>query len=109
MSLVRILAALLLVFGLIGCGLGSDEGAEIALKIVQDFKPSASGVPIAQTLKSQFSNDQWLVSKTSEDLYRVTFKGAASGRTEDVIFGVSINNRSVMALNNNALAYTNPL
>ena len=109
MSLVRNLAALLMVFGLVGCGLGNDEGSEIALKIVQDFKPSTSSVPIAQVLKKQFSNDQWVVSKTSEDLYRVTFKGSASGKTEDLIFGVSIYNRSVMALNNNALSYTNPL
>jgi hypothetical protein len=109
MSLVRILAALLLVFGLVGCGLGNDEGAEIALKIVQDFKPSASSVSIAQMLQTRFSNDQWLVSKTSEDLYRITFKGSTSGKTEDLIFGVSIYNRSVMALNNNALEYTNPL
>jgi hypothetical protein len=109
MSLTRILAATLLAVGVYGCGVGSDAGAELAVKIVQEFKPSTASVPLTQRLNAGFSNEEWSVEKTSEDLYRVTFKGSASGKSKDLKFGVSIHNKSVMALNSEALSYTDPL
>jgi hypothetical protein len=109
MNVMKNLAAILVVMSVIGCQTGGDHGAEEAVKIVQEFKPAESSAPIVQMLKASFSKEEWSVSKTSEDLYRVTFKGSASGQNKDLIFGVSIHKKSVMALNKDALAYTNPL
>jgi len=109
MNIVRILVAAMLVVGFIGCGLGDDEGAQEAIKLVQDFKPSTSGSSVVQTLKTAFTNDDWSVTKTSESFYHVIYRGSASGRAKELVFGVNINKRHVMALNKDALAYTNPM
>jgi hypothetical protein len=109
MHVMKNLAAILVVVSVLGCQVGNDHGAEEAVRIVQEFKPAESSTPIVQMLKSSFSTEEWSVSKTSDDLYRVTFKGSASGQSKNLIFGVSIHKKSVMALNKDALAYTNPL
>lgn len=109
MSLGKNLTVVLLFVGLIGCGLGNDEGAEMAIKMVQDFKPSPSSVPVMQMLIAGSSKDEWSVLKTSEGLYRVKFMGSASGKSKELVFGVSLKSRSVMALNREALAYTTPM
>jgi hypothetical protein len=106
MTVSRIVACVL-VGVLAGCGLGNDEGEQVALKLVQEFKPTPSATPIIQMLKTDFSQDEWSVLKTSEGLYRVTVQGQASGKTKELVFGVSINKRHVMGLNRDALAYTN--
>lgn len=109
MKIMNTLAVVLVIVSVIGCATGSDRGAEEAVKIVQEFKPAESNTPIIQMLKTSFPKEEWSVSKTSDDLYRVTFKGSASGQNKDLIFGVSIHKKSVMALNKEALAYTNPM
>jgi hypothetical protein len=109
MNIAKSLAIILIAVFVSGCQSGGDHGAEEAVKIVQEFKPAEANTPIVQMLKASFSREEWSVSKTSEDLYRVTFKGSAAGENKDLIFGVSIHKKSVMALNKDALAYTNPM
>lgn len=77
------------------------------MRMVQDFKPSAGGSTLAQMLGSTFPGGVWDVSKTSESLYRVIFR-PSPGQGKELVFGVSINKHHIMALNRDALAFTNP-
>ena len=102
------LFAVLLVMSLMGCNLETDENAATALRIVQQFKPMSSGVSIVDQLKVEASPESWTATKTNESLYRVVCKVNVSGSQKELVFGVNINKREVMALNRNALTYTNP-
>ncbi len=105
--MVRVLVACILVLGLVGCGLGNDDGSQTAVRMVQDFKPTGGGSTLAQMVASAFPAGEWDVTKTSESLYRVIFR-PSSGESKELVFGVSINKHHVMALNRDALAFTNP-
>ncbi len=105
--MVRVLVACVLVLGLVGCGLGNDDGSQTAVRMVQEFKPISGGSTLAQMVASAFPEGQWNVSKTSESLYRVIFR-PSSGQEKELVFGVSINKHHIMALNRDALAFTNP-
>jgi hypothetical protein len=105
--MVRVLVACVLVLGFMGCGLGNDDGSQTAVRMVQDFKPTGGGSTLAQMVAAEFPEGSWDVSKTSESLYRVIFR-PASGASKELVFGVSINKHHIMALNRDALAFTNP-
>jgi hypothetical protein len=101
----KLVAAWLVAIVLAGCGLGNDDGGQTALKIVQEFKPTAGATTVAQSVAEKLPGGGWIVSKTSESFYRVSY---APAQGKELLFGVNITKRHVMALNREALAFTNP-
>lgn len=102
------LMSALLAFALIGCNLETDGNADAALRIVQEFKPAKSGGSIVEQVKAAGASEEWMAIKTNESLYRVICKINVSGSQKELVFGVNINKKEVMALNRDALPYTNP-
>jgi hypothetical protein len=109
MRIVGVFAVTLLLIGLVGCGLENDENANVALKVVQEFKPAPSSSTLSQVVQTSIPNSEWIVTKSGESLYRVVCRGKVSGQPKELVFGVNINKGDVMALNKDALAYTNPM
>ncbi len=109
MNILRTLAVIVTTLGFLGCGLGDDGSAQVAISTVQNFKPATSLPSIGERLTTSFSEQEWSAIKSSETLYRVIYHGSASGQTKELVFGVNINKREVMALNRDALAFTNPM
>ena len=109
MKRIVLVAVALLSIGMLGCSLGNDENAGVALKVVQDYKPATSRSTLAQLVQTSVQNSEWVATKSGESLYRVVCRGTVSGQPKELVFGVNINKGDVMALNRDALAYTNPM
>ena len=109
MNILRMLTVIIATLGFVGCGLGDDESAHVAISTVQNFKPATSQPSVGERLRTEFKEQEWSAIKSSETLYRVIYHGSASGQTKELVFGVNINKREVMALNRDALAFTNPM
>lgn len=107
-TMKNVFAACLLLIGMLGCGLGNNDGAQVAMKMVQEYKPNARGTTIADMVAEAFPSGEWVVTKTSESLYRVLYRTTSSSEQKELLFGVAINKHHVMALNREALAFTNP-
>ncbi len=107
--MVRMIVVVIAAMVFVGCNLGNDDDAQRAIKLVQDFQPSSSGTSIMQMVTKTFSTDEWLASKTTDGMYRVTYRGSKSGQSKELIFSVSTYSKRVIALNRDALAYTNPM
>ncbi|HXF99991.1 MAG TPA: hypothetical protein VNL69_04365 [Bacteroidota bacterium] len=106
--MLKCLAVGLVLLAFVGCGLGEDDGAQTAVRIVQEFKPIGGAATLSAAVATKLPGGQWGVTKTSESFYRVTYRAATAGQAMELLFGVNINKQHVMALNREALQFTNP-
>lgn len=88
--------------------MGEDDGEQTAVRIVRDFKPITGTATLSGVLAEKLPGGEWVVTKTSESFYRVSYRVATDGQTRELLFGVNINKQHVMALNREALRFTNP-